>query len=579
MIPAPHTPLTISISPDRKVVVRKLPFLVGRDASNDLVLDHDSVSGLHACIVSQNGAFYIVDMASANGTFLRQQTGPDGRSLCRVPSIPSPDHITSQELGASNRLSDGMVIAFGIQLGSCLFGPEEPAAAPESDTSAPPVEPPALRQPPMLVVRSGPEPGRQIPLVHLPVTLGSHASKSQVAFPTATTVSRMHAQIFAGKQAGLMIQDLSSKNGTFVNDARVTGPRKLHHGDIITLSDEVVLHVHISDGGIDATRRQTQRYIGLAACVSLLALFLAIVWSRTKHRTGNGPSLADTQTALPVDAGDQHSPDAVPESNLAVRIADAEQLLSSTNGWRAQSLEEAAQMLAVQSEEGGLAGTLPALREKLLRRVRSMQATEIAMNSIQKGHVALAEAALRTALQEAPENPTATTALEALGCFTEYVNSLDLLVLSGSAADTRLLAQSRQKTLLACGNSRVVSNAMERCLLAGVQPYAERLLGKAKEASQSGAFLEALQVLRLVDRLVPGQPDIRKAVDALETQAAPLLQEQVNRAYGQEHAESLADREEALKLYRELVALCDESDWTGRYLRLVEPRIVDSQNP
>ena len=49
-------------------------------------------------------------------------------------------------------------------------------------------------------------------------------------------ISRRHAEIFFSS-GSLMIQDLKSMNGTFVNDERIKGVVKLFHNDIIHVAD------------------------------------------------------------------------------------------------------------------------------------------------------------------------------------------------------------------------------------------------------------------------------------------------------------------------------------------------------
>jgi pSer/pThr/pTyr-binding forkhead associated (FHA) protein len=51
-----------------------------------------------------------------------------------------------------------------------------------------------------------------------------------VSLPGETTVSRRHAEIVrAGDR--VVVEDLGSTNGTFVNDSPVTGERELASGD------------------------------------------------------------------------------------------------------------------------------------------------------------------------------------------------------------------------------------------------------------------------------------------------------------------------------------------------------------
>jgi DNA-binding winged helix-turn-helix (wHTH) protein len=55
-----------------------------------------------------------------------------------------------------------------------------------------------------------------------------------VAWIESPTVSRRHARIHVGED-GAVIEDLGSKNGTFVRGERISGPTPLAHGDVIRL--------------------------------------------------------------------------------------------------------------------------------------------------------------------------------------------------------------------------------------------------------------------------------------------------------------------------------------------------------
>ena len=48
---------------------------------------------------------------------------------------------------------------------------------------------------------------------------------------TDTEISRVHARIWRAGEGELMIEDLGSRNGTFLNGSRIHGPRLLHAGD------------------------------------------------------------------------------------------------------------------------------------------------------------------------------------------------------------------------------------------------------------------------------------------------------------------------------------------------------------
>ncbi|MBI3203879.1 MAG: diguanylate cyclase [Myxococcales bacterium] len=67
-------------------------------------------------------------------------------------------------------------------------------------------------------------------------------------------LSRRHARVIA-REGSTYIEDLGSTNGTFVGDARLTGPRKLEDGDRIALGQSVVVKFSM----VDALEEEAQR--------------------------------------------------------------------------------------------------------------------------------------------------------------------------------------------------------------------------------------------------------------------------------------------------------------------------------
>src|ERR1041384_468369 len=53
--------------------------------------------------------------------------------------------------------------------------------------------------------------------------------------PSGAIVSRIHAELSVGTSGGLSVRDAGSKNGTYLNDDRVTTPMPLKLGDRIAL--------------------------------------------------------------------------------------------------------------------------------------------------------------------------------------------------------------------------------------------------------------------------------------------------------------------------------------------------------
>lgn len=89
-----------------------------------------------------------------------------------------------------------------------------------------------------LVMSQGPQPGQTFMLDRDLLNLGRDPGNDIVI--NDPQVSRQHARIT--RQGGLMvIEDLGSTNGTFVNGVRLTGPHTLANGDVIGIGDAATL--------------------------------------------------------------------------------------------------------------------------------------------------------------------------------------------------------------------------------------------------------------------------------------------------------------------------------------------------
>jgi predicted component of type VI protein secretion system len=101
-----------------------------------------------------------------------------------------------------------------------------------------------------LVMSQGPQPGQTFMLDRDWLTLGRDPSNDIVIVDPQ--VSRQHARIMRqGKM--IVIEDLGSTNGTFVNGMRLTGPHVMANGDVIGLGDAVTLTYYEVGIATDAT--------------------------------------------------------------------------------------------------------------------------------------------------------------------------------------------------------------------------------------------------------------------------------------------------------------------------------------
>ncbi len=93
-----------------------------------------------------------------------------------------------------------------------------------------------------LVITKGPRLGENIPLSKLPITIGRDDSADIPI--NLKSISRKHMQISKGN-AGYILEDLNSSNGTFINEDRIEKPRLLQDGDTIALGPDFEMQVII----------------------------------------------------------------------------------------------------------------------------------------------------------------------------------------------------------------------------------------------------------------------------------------------------------------------------------------------
>ncbi len=89
-----------------------------------------------------------------------------------------------------------------------------------------------------LTIRKGPKTGSAYPLPAGSINIGRQADNQIVI--DDPMVSRHHAR-FTWQGNTFLVEDLGSANGTWVNDLRISSPVSLRSGDVVGLSQEVLL--------------------------------------------------------------------------------------------------------------------------------------------------------------------------------------------------------------------------------------------------------------------------------------------------------------------------------------------------
>lgn len=245
---------------------------LGRHPENDIVLDDRTLSRFHARIEKRPGnAFVVVDLGAQNGVH------KNGERIEKESELQSGDRI---ELGRYTAVFEAPSLkakvngknghakieieddSIDIDVGGdededAIFDPEvEPptangikdsdktGAVSDFDNGASSVEfvPP---KPTFVLLFNGMEVSRH-PLSDGGLTVGR--SKQCEIVISLLGLSRKHARLVPGDD-GVVVEDLGSQNGTWVNNQRIEGSRVLRHGDLLNFYDYGVLF--LEDGEVD----------------------------------------------------------------------------------------------------------------------------------------------------------------------------------------------------------------------------------------------------------------------------------------------------------------------------------------
>ncbi|NMN96228.1 ATP-binding cassette domain-containing protein [Antrihabitans stalactiti] len=214
--PAVQT-ITVRVDGADRVFDSRRPITFGRAPEIVVFVDHPLVSRVHATVAWQ-GVWVLTDNGSTNGVFI------DGQRISRPVRIDRP---------LQARLGDPST-------GPLVVLIPHPVSAPRPPT--PPVRPPTVgmtqkasteQMPP---VRQRPEAARVSAPSRVPqggLTIGRTSDNSIVV--NDVLASRKHARLLPSPQ-GLVIEDVGSVNGTFVNGSRVQRS-VLREGDTVTIGN------------------------------------------------------------------------------------------------------------------------------------------------------------------------------------------------------------------------------------------------------------------------------------------------------------------------------------------------------
>lgn len=205
---------------EETVTLDKETITIGRADNCDIVLDGKSVSRKHAEVVRMKKSFFLVDSESGNGTFLngrklkpheKNPLSPNDRFQIEDFNIRFVMTEEAKKAFSEEENTDSDVIE--IKMIKKVLSALQTEAHPSLEAIDPPFE------------------GRKVFFTEemQELVIGRDPL---CAFPLdETTVSRRHA-LLQKKWGGVVVVDLSSKNGTFVNGERVE-EKLLKNSDIV----------------------------------------------------------------------------------------------------------------------------------------------------------------------------------------------------------------------------------------------------------------------------------------------------------------------------------------------------------
>lgn len=239
---------------------------IGRQPGVHILIDQGSVSRRHAEINYADGRYLLRDLGSTNGTFIND-----------VRIVPQSIHV----LKPGDMLRFGKFVSFKFVVRphkttssstniagiTKLYGFEEQLAhspqgqpivqadgslqLPGAACTIPPSVLASCKDAPVLIVLTGKE-GQRVPQVLMlkegrGLTIGR--DRDNDISLADVEVSRHHAEVFPSPK-GVYIRDLGSSNGVIVNQARITNPYQLTHGDYVMVGGNIIYFLDLRSGGL-----------------------------------------------------------------------------------------------------------------------------------------------------------------------------------------------------------------------------------------------------------------------------------------------------------------------------------------
>lgn len=247
-VPVPHPKVHVSAPETQLNNQQSSVITIGRQSGVSLLLEHNSVSRLHAEITCSNGEYLLRDTGSSNGTFVNgSQVTRDTiyrlhhRDNVRFGDVQFRFELRTKasntgDLGASRPLNSSFLHVQGSELHSSIS-----RIIPESVLRT-------LDNTPTLVLVGQNTAPEVVPLIYGRRYALGRDKQNDIVLEDVSS-SRQHAEIFSAPD-GFYMRDLNSRYGVFVNKVKINNAYHLSHGDRIVLGDMLIYFSYPLGGAI-----------------------------------------------------------------------------------------------------------------------------------------------------------------------------------------------------------------------------------------------------------------------------------------------------------------------------------------
>lgn len=244
-VPIPHPKIAVFLTEVRITSDQEQVMTIGRQEGVSWLIEHRSISRLHAEVMYANGAYWLRDTGSSNGTFVNgvPQTSSKPYQLRPHDQIRLGDVQFRFELRP--RLSPGTPLEAAsptpggfIHLQGTQFYENASRLIPETILENLPTTP-------TLVIIMPDNVPRTVALDRGQRYLLGRDAQNDIVLTDPST-SRQHAEIVSASD-GFYIRDLNSSYGVFVNQVKITNIFHFAHGDRIVLGN-VLLYFSYPQG-------------------------------------------------------------------------------------------------------------------------------------------------------------------------------------------------------------------------------------------------------------------------------------------------------------------------------------------